>query len=131
MTNDLTAIHDRLDGRLDTIRTALAECRDDFERIQVRDQAAALAAAACILKRKDIQVQCAELVQRAEREVAKANPPKTRQETGRGKKLALPEGELSGKDVRNIRAAHRPVTDERFEALAAEARAAGAGRLRG
>ena len=121
--NDLVTVHQGLDTRLDVIRTALVQCKDDFERLQVRDQAAALAAAACILKRKDIQVQCAELVQRAEREIAKANPavPPKERSPGRVGNMSEQDGHIHRRTLSDIRRAHS-IPDERFEEIAAEAR---------
>ena len=63
-------------------------CRASCNRVKIRDNAKAVEAASAILKRKDIQVQAANLVQDAERAIAKANPPMTSQESGKweGKK---------------------------------------------
>ena len=59
---------------LDRGLSALAECRDDYERLRIRDQAAAVEAAAKILKRKDISNAARLLVIRCERDIAEANP---------------------------------------------------------
>ena len=65
-----------LPGKLDTARQALASATTDFERVRVRDHAAAVQAAAAILERREIQVEASILVSEEEREIAKANPPK-------------------------------------------------------
>lgn len=68
-TNDLPAL-------LDLAELALEKASTDLERLRVRDEAKALAAAAAIIKRQDIQVKFAAIVLKAERAIAKANPPK-------------------------------------------------------
>ena len=65
-----------LPSRLDAISQALAEATTDFERVRVRDTASAVAAAAEVLQRRDIQVQASLLVQDAGRALAQANPPR-------------------------------------------------------
>ena len=47
----------RLPAKLDLARGALAEARDDFERLQIRDMAQAISMAAEILKRREVQVE--------------------------------------------------------------------------
>ena len=64
--------------RLDQAKTALTLATDDFERMRVRDQAAAVKAAAEVLRRKDLAVQASLLVNDAEREMARYNPPQPR-----------------------------------------------------
>ena len=59
---------------LDRGRAALTGCRDDYERLRLRDQAAAVEAAAKILERKDISNTARLLVLRCERDIAEANP---------------------------------------------------------
>ena len=118
-----------LPAKLDAARQALAEARTDFERVQIRDHARAVAAAAAILDRKDIQIEAAELVQRAERAIAWANPPQKR--GPKTEESFVPqEHEIPQDTVRKIRAAHGSpdnpkVSDERFEELAVEAREKG------
>ena len=65
---------------LDNARTALVNAKDDFERIQIRDQAKALEACAAVLKRKDIEVDAADLVFCAERSIYKSDLKKRRKE---------------------------------------------------
>ena len=70
---------------LDRGRDALAECRNDYERLRIRDQAVAVEAAAKILERKDISNTARLLVLRCERDIAEANPamkPGERNPTG-------------------------------------------------
>ena len=64
-----------LPAKLDVAKRALAEATDDWQRIDIRDYAKAVQAASEVLKRKDIQVQAANLVMDAERAIAKSNPP--------------------------------------------------------
>ena len=109
---------------------ALRDARNDFERMIVRGKAQAIAAAAAVLKRRDIQTEASMLVSSAEREIAKANPP----QQGRRRDLEdnevdetgddfySPEVEVDQRLVQNIRAAHDKLTDEQFEAVAEEAR---------
>ena len=112
---------------------ALRDARNDFERLIVRDKAQAVAAAAAVLKRRDIQTEASILVASAERETAKANPP----QQGRRRDLEdnevdetgddfySPEVEVDQRLVQNIRAAHAVLTDEQFEAVAEKAREQG------
>ena len=77
--NELTPVespHD-IPAKLDVAKRALAEATEDWQRIDIRNYAAAVAAATAILERRDIQVQAANLVQDAERAIVKANPPMT------------------------------------------------------
>ena len=62
-------------AQLDRARHALAECRTDFERLRIRDNAKAVQEAARILERRDIQQQAARLVLDAEFAIKQANPP--------------------------------------------------------
>ena len=80
--NELQVAESRheIPAKLDVARRALAEATEDWQRIDIRDYARAVAAATAILKRKDIQVQAANLVQDAERAIAKANPPMSQEE---------------------------------------------------
>ena len=53
------------------------------------------------------------LVQRAERAIMKANPPKSRTETGRGHKVVLRENDfIEPSLIRNIRHAHDGLSDQ-------------------
>ena len=107
-----------LPAKLDLVRKALAEATTDFERVQVRDHAAAVAAAASILDRREIQTEASILVQDAERAIAQANPPKQGQRTD----LGVQNPEVSPDLVREIRKAHSKLTDEQFEDVKAQAR---------
>ena len=129
----LTKSKQQLSVQLDIAKHALAKATDDWERIKIRDIAQVALEAAAILKRRDIQIQAANLVQEAERAIAKANPPKTRQESGaqKGKKVELPERDLFGAEkpespiskniIKHIRKAHNNLTDEEFKAAKQEA----------
>lgn len=98
---------------VDRGRQALAEARDDFERIAIRDQAKAAAAAAEVLERRDIQTMASVLIADAERAIAKANPPKTRN-------LAVPQGNTKN-EVRKMRSAHAKLDDDEYAEIVAEA----------
>ena len=106
-------------SQLDRATRDLASVSTDFERLLIRDHAKAYQAAAEILNRRDIQVQASVLVQRAERAISKANPPKARSETGRGHKL-VPLGDEIPK-LRDMRAVHSKLTDTQFEARTVQA----------
>ena len=111
---------DSLEANLDRVKAALAAAQDDFQRIQIRKGAAAVAAAAAaILERSDIQVSASELVQRAERAIHNANPPGKR---GRGNKIVIPNHVYTAATLRQIRAAHTHIPDAVFEAACADAR---------
>ena len=110
-----------LPAKLDAARQALAEATTDFDRIKVRDHAAAVQAAAAILNRRDIQVEASILVTEAERAIAKANPPAP---PGRGKKVD--PGSTISKPVRQkIRQTHAPITDPEFDQVKEQAREQG------
>ena len=63
--NELTPVESphEIPAKLDVAKRALAEATEDWQRINIRDYARAVAAATAILERKDIQVQAANLVQ--------------------------------------------------------------------
>ena len=113
-----------LPAKLDGARLALAAATTDFERVRVRDQAAALAAAAEILQRRDIQTEASILMCDAERAIAKANPPTPPKERspGRGGNTYFPEVDIPRKLIHNIRHAHSQVEDDVYEARKDEAR---------
>ena len=118
MENQLATV-DSLSLRLNTASEELASVSSDFERIQIRNVARAAEAAAAILNKKDIQVQAANLVQDAERAIAKANPPKGR---GPGKKnVPFTEAPLPPEHIRKMRQAHGVLPDAEYEAMKAEA----------
>ena len=113
-------------AKLDIARWALTEATEDWQRIEIRDYAKAVQAATDILGRKDIQIQAANLVQDAERAIAKANPVKSREKSGamKGKKVVTPSNDLSPisqTNLRQIRRAHAHLSDEEYEAAKAEA----------
>lgn len=83
--------NENIPAKLAVAERALAEATDDWQRIEIRDYAKAVALAAEILKHKHIQVQAANLVQDAERAIAKANQPNI---TGRPKKVVIWNNDL-------------------------------------
>ena len=132
--NELQVVESQheIPAKLDVARRALAEATEDWQRIDIRDYARAVAAATAILERKDIQVQAANLVQDAERAIAKANPPKTwydRSKTTNEEKNVKeasnsdrePGPALSNHMIKDMRRVHYKFTDEEYEELKAEA----------
>ena len=104
-----------LPAKLDVASRALAEATDDWQRIDIRDYAKAVAAASEVLKRKDIQVQAANLMMNAERAIAKANPPN---HGGKGTpkiNCVIQDNPVSPESLRQMRQAHNGVDDEEFE----------------
>ena len=102
-------------AKLDVAQRALAEATDDWQRVDIRDYARAVAAATAILKRKNIQVQAANLVQDAERAIAKANPPMSRSEIGKLANKSLNEkrhGVSSGKSLDGNKPSSEPLRDK-------------------
>ncbi len=106
---------------------ALRDVRNDFERLIVRDKAQAIAAAAAVLKRRDIQTEASILVSSAERAIAKANPPipPEQRSPGRGGNTVLQGNGIPQSTVRKIRMAHDKLTDEQFTAASDKAREQG------
>ena len=104
---------------------ALRDARNDFERLIVRDKAQAIAAAAEVLKRRDIQTEASILVSSAEREIAKANPPQQGRRTDLEDNFVAPDNEVNTQLVRDIRQAHDKLTDEQFTAASDKAREQG------
>ena len=133
--NELKVVESQhgIPAKLDVARRALAEATEDWQRIEIRDYARAVAAAFAILKRKDIQVQAANLVQDAERAIAKANPPKSpsrkkaannRGTSGREKRDPSLESEklqIPNWLIRETRKAHNNLSDEEYEKAKVEA----------
>ena len=125
-------------AKLDVAKRALAEATEDWQRIDIRDYARALAAATAILNRKEIQVQAANLVHDAERAIAKANPPMSNEESLKRANRVNPlfNGEVCKPNqsdeilethtpqfrniLGNARKAHNHISDEEFEAKKAE-----------
>ena len=113
-----------LPQRLDTARRELAAAGDDFRRLQIRDSAAAIRAAADVLNRRDIAVLAAELVCDCEREIARANPvqrtgPKTEGEfvaPGATNSGGGVDGVLDRKTRSKLRRAHA-LSDNEYESL--------------
>ena len=126
-------------AKLDVAKRALAEAADDWERVDIRDYARAVAAASAILERKDIQVQAANLVQDAERAIARANPPMSGKERSKHIKKGLsqqheisntysPNGATSSTNLpitqsqlNHMRQAHKDLSNEEFEVKKKEA----------
>ena len=147
--NELTPIQkndNAIPAKLDVAKRALAEATTDWERIDIRDYARAVAAATAILERKDIQVQAANLVQDAERAIAKANPSMHERERERLRAEIINEASTNAKDafieedknleivtenlvtvdqLRKMRQAHNHISDEEFEAKKLEAEKTG------
>ena len=118
--------------RLDAAKAALVAASSDFQRLRIRDEARAVAAAAAILKRRDIEVEASLLGADAEREIINHNPPLTAHE-GRyvrdnpGCAVALERRALfaligSNSNLRAMRRAHANLDDAEYERLKAEHR---------
>ena len=118
--------------RLDAAKAALVAASSDFQRLRIRDEARAVAAAAAILKRRDIEVEASLLGADAEREIINHNPPLTAHE-GRyvrdnpGCAVALERRALfaligSNSNLRAMRRAHANLDDDEYERLKAEHR---------
>ena len=106
---------------------ALEQAETDFERLMVRDKAAAVAAAAKALEPsaddrgglRAVQVKAAGLVATAERAVARANPERQGRRTDL--ELRTPMSEVPQKQLQRIRRAHEGITDRQFEDLKRQA----------
>lgn len=109
-----------ISAKLDIARRALAEATEDWQRVKIRDRARAVQAATEILNRKDIQVRAANLVQDAERAIAKANPPKQGERTDKKNFVPAENEVLKPIEIRKIRQAHNNLSDEEYEAAKAE-----------
>ena len=117
--------------KLEVAQCALAAAADDFQRIDVRDYAKAVAAGAAILRHKDIQVRASNLIMDAERAIAKANPSMSRSESaskagksgGRGRNSVVIENNtaietqpaIRSETLRQIRQAHHRLSDAEYE----------------
>ena len=111
--------------RLDEARHALTVARNDFERLCVVDHARAVEAAAASLGRRDIQVEASILVQEAERAIAKANPPMSREEAGARRwkeRVVRDDALIKPTKLRDIRRAHEGIEDEEFEEIVEQAK---------
>ena len=100
-------------------KMALEAARDDWGRIEVRDEARRIAAHAAIEGLADVKRACDWLVLRAEREIARANPPKKRggppdRESNVGPGPTLPRDTLS-----EMRKAESALTDEEVDTMEA------------
>ena len=110
-------------AELDAAKRKLCEATSDEERIDIRDYARGVAKAIAIPQQKDIKVQAANLVQDAERAIAKANPPMSSKERAKRNESArrpLPLS-LTRRQLSYIRQAHDLLTDEEFEKKKVEA----------
>ena len=128
---------DDLPARLDAVMRALMQAQSDIDRLRIRDQAEALKRAAAVLRRTDVQVEASILVQTAEREIARANPPTDAAEAGRNggraagrsrpgdRGVSREDTPINGGLVRRLRAAHAPLEDAAWERLLESARRRG------
>ena len=115
-------------AELDAAKRKLCEATSDEERIDIRNYARGVAKATAIPQHK---VQAANLVQDAERSIAKANPPMSSKEMAKrnsnnrsgpheSARKPLPLS-LTRRQLSYIRQAHDPLTDEEFEKKKVEA----------
>ena len=131
----IEATDQAIPAKLDVAKRALAEATEDWQRVDIRNYARAVAAATAILERKDIQVQATNLMHDAERAIVKANPAIPIEETRRNlkhveslgrestptDKESIEKAGISIHSLRDMRKAHKDITDEEFEAKKAEA----------
>ena len=96
--------------------SALAAAETDYERLEVRDAARAAQVVTAALGRRNLVKRFSVLVSRAERAIAKANPPDNR--GGRGNRIT--DDTVSRTDLSRMRQAHDHITDEQFEEIVAE-----------
>ena len=113
---------------LQSAETALAKCKTVTETWDFRKTAEVYREAARVLKSREMEIEMAELIARAERQILKFSPPLSRQAAGQkggrgNKKLPFAEGELllKPKTLDNIRQA-QPENDKDFESVLKEAR---------
>ena len=112
---------DSISAKLDIARRALSEVTEDWQRIEIRNYAKAMAAAAAILNRKEIQVQAAILVMDAERTIVKANSAQQGKRTDK-QDFVIPNHEVVKPDnMRKMRQAHNKLTDAEYTAVMQEA----------
>ena len=97
---------------LDEMEVALARADTDFERIEVRDAARRAEVAAQIVGRRDLQVKFGNLVAKAERALAVANPPAQGERTD----IVIRNHDVPQDTLRQIRRAYGSMTDEEFGA---------------
>ena len=119
---------DTLSQALERASSALSQATTDFERITLRDTAQAAQAAAAVLKRRDIESRASVLVARAERAIAKANPPRPRGRPAKGEEkydsgVAFSEPPVPERQMQRIRSAHRGLTDAQFDDVLRQAQA--------
>ena len=108
--------------RVVQLHTELQNTTSDLRRLEIRDEARAAAAAAEILGMGDIRLAASELVARAERLIAKNNPP---QSGGRGKKTVNPGLTVSRQVLSDMRTTHAQLDDAQFEQSVQEHRELG------
>ena len=108
--------------RLDEAFHALTIASDNFERIRIRDQAAAVKVAALVLQRRDIEVRASILMADAERALAMNNPPLP---PGRPRSDAPVEDVLEDEDkqrkvsrlIKEARVAHVELPEDRYDEI--------------
>lgn len=122
-----------LAARLDAVRAELLAATEDFTRLRIRDESRAVAAAAVVLNRRDIEVEASLLCSDAEREVVKHNPPlpasqgpvvrdnPTSELARQRKNLVDLLGNTSR--LRMLRRAHAHMDDDEYDRIKAEHRA--------
>ena len=106
-------------ANLNELETRLAAANNDAGRMEVRDAARAAQVVAAATGRQELVRQFSVLVQRAERAIAKANPPRPRggdRQSTSGDRLTPNESNERSR----FRAAHDNLPDAEFEALAQE-----------
>ena len=94
----------------------LAQASDDYERLYVRNYAQAAMDVADRMELDNIVRLASVMVQRAERAIAKANPPNPRGGSPHRAKSQDDDEALRQHTVKQMRQAHKDISDEDFEA---------------
>lgn len=103
-------------------RQALAEAKDAFEMLRIKDQAEAAVAAARVLKMTDVEISARKLVELAKREILKNTPPKQGERNDLTDNNFVAAGnEVPSATLRSWRRTHENIDDETFEHLFEEA----------
>lgn len=127
-------------------RESLARARSDFERLRVRDLAAAALAAAKVLQRKDVAANASWLMTEAEACLLEANPPRPpggqvgnrnaaaaqpedspedHSENERGIATLVSEGALTAAQIRTLRSSYGGLGPDQIREIVAEHEAKG------
>ena len=124
-------------ANIDRGEQALEAAEDDYRRLEIRDAARAAQVVTAVMGRRKLVRRFSVLVQRAERAIAQAHPPMSKEETGvlsgqakngeytagdylNGGVLSESTPPLTQKELQSFRAAHSRLSDDEFEEMANE-----------